>query len=146
MLMTAWALRGQAAPLFAWTGSLPCFLRFFRQVVCHALQRHTAPSLHLPLFLEETFLRTLTYVQFTMCTAGQCVKVRPAKCLIICSYLLCCVLCRSSSRRVIKQTRIGRLRSRGSTLSTSLSNEITRKHSECSQGWKLVRFILYTHV
>ena len=30
----------------------------FCQVVCHALQRHTAPSLRLPLFLEETFLHT----------------------------------------------------------------------------------------
>ena len=45
---------------FAWTG-WPCmdrpsslFLWFFHQLVCHALQRHTAPSLHLPLFLEET--------------------------------------------------------------------------------------------
>ena len=47
-----------------WSSSLrgPVLLlvpTFFRQVVCHALQRHTAPSLHLPLFLKETFLRTL---------------------------------------------------------------------------------------
>ena len=46
----------------------------------------------------------------------------------------------------MKQTRLGRLRSRRSTLSTSLSNETTRMHSGCSQGWKLVRFILYTHM
>ena len=50
---------------FAWTGWPPLcmdrpslFLRFFCQLVCHALQRHTAPSLHLPLFLEGTFLHT----------------------------------------------------------------------------------------
>ena len=36
-------------------------LRLFRQVVCHALQRHTAPSLHLPLFLEENFYTPLFF-------------------------------------------------------------------------------------
>ena len=53
MLMT-WVLRGQAGPPLC-MDQLFLFLRFFRQVVCHALQRHTALSLHLPLFLEETF-------------------------------------------------------------------------------------------
>ena len=41
-------------PPFAWTGLLLA-PTVFPQVVCHALQRHTASSLHLPLFLEETF-------------------------------------------------------------------------------------------
>ena len=50
----------RVVPLFAWTGPPPCsYVVFFRQVVCHALQRHTAPSLHLPLCLKETFLCTL---------------------------------------------------------------------------------------
>ena len=61
---------------FAWTGWPPSLHRlalhlvptfFFCQVVCHALQRHTAPSLHLPLFLEETFLHTLVSRVFMEC-------------------------------------------------------------------------------
>ena len=34
---------------------------------CHTLQVHTAPSLHLPLFLEETFLHTLVSPLFMEC-------------------------------------------------------------------------------
>ena len=49
----------QAGPPLCMDQPSSLFLRFFRQVACHALQRHTAPSLHLPLFLEETFLHTL---------------------------------------------------------------------------------------
>ena len=41
------------APLFAWTGPLPCSHVF--PPGGFVLQVHTAPSLHLPLFLEETF-------------------------------------------------------------------------------------------
>ena len=48
-------------PLFAWTGTPPCFYGFSARWFCHTLQVHTAPSLHLSLFLEETFLHTLIY-------------------------------------------------------------------------------------
>ena len=34
---------------------------------CHTLQVHTAPFLHLPLFLEETFLHTLVSLLFMEC-------------------------------------------------------------------------------
>ena len=43
------------------------FLQFFHQVVLPCLQVHTAPSLHLPLFLEETFLHTLVSPLFMEC-------------------------------------------------------------------------------
>ena len=43
---------------FAWT-SPPCYYVFSARWFCHTLQVRTAPSLHLPLFLEETFLHTL---------------------------------------------------------------------------------------
>ena len=73
MLMT-WVLCGQASPPLC-MDQPSLFLRVFCQVVCHALWRHIAPSLHLPLFLEETFLHTLLYIgcstvilqQFTYC-------------------------------------------------------------------------------
>ena len=52
-------LHGQASPPLCMDRPSSLFLRFFCQVVCHALQRHTAPSLHQPLFLEEAFLHTL---------------------------------------------------------------------------------------
>ena len=42
---------------FAWTGPPPCFCGF--PPGGFILQVHTAPSLHLPLSLEETFLHTL---------------------------------------------------------------------------------------
>ena len=45
-------------PLFAWTGPPPCYYGFSARWFCHTLQVRTAPSLHLPLFLEETFLHT----------------------------------------------------------------------------------------
>ena len=66
MLMT-WVLYGPALllvawtncpPLFAWTGPPPCYYGFSAMWFCHTLQVRTAPSLHLPLFLEETFLHT----------------------------------------------------------------------------------------
>ena len=41
------------APLFAWTGPPPCSYGF--PPGGFTLHVHTAPSLHLPLFLEETF-------------------------------------------------------------------------------------------
>ena len=44
---------------FAWTDPPPCFYGF--PPGGFTLQAHTAPSLHLPLFLEETFLHTLKY-------------------------------------------------------------------------------------
>ena len=50
-----WVLHGQAGPPLCMDRPSSLFLRFFCQVVCHALQRHIAPSLNLPLFLEETF-------------------------------------------------------------------------------------------
>ena len=40
---------------FAWTSPPPCSYGFSARWFCHTLQVHTAPSLHLPLFLEETF-------------------------------------------------------------------------------------------
>ena len=51
----------------SWTGWPPSLDRpalllvptVFRRM--HALQRHTAPSLHLPLFVEETLLHTLVH-------------------------------------------------------------------------------------
>ena len=55
------------APLFAWTGPPPCSYSFSARWFCHTLQVHTAPSLHLPLFLEETFLHTLVSLLFMEC-------------------------------------------------------------------------------
>ena len=52
-------LCGQAGPPLCIDRPSSVFLRFFCQVVCHALQRHTAPFLNLPLFMKETFLHTL---------------------------------------------------------------------------------------
>ena len=52
-------LHGQPGPRLCMDRPSSLFLRLICQVVCHALQRHTAPSLHLPLFLEETFLHIL---------------------------------------------------------------------------------------
>ena len=40
------------------------FLRFFRQVVCHALQIHTAPSLHLHLFLKKNIFMHPSFLAF----------------------------------------------------------------------------------
>ena len=60
MLMT-WVLRGQAGSPLCVAQPSSLFLRVFHQVICHALQRHAAPSLHLPLILEKTFLHTLVY-------------------------------------------------------------------------------------
>ena len=54
-------------PLFAWTNSPPCSYDFSARWLCHTLQVHTAPSLHLPLFLEETFLHTLVSPLFMEC-------------------------------------------------------------------------------
>ena len=62
-----WVLHGPALlgawtdwpPLFAWTSTPLCSYNFSARWFCHTLQVHTAPSLHLPLFLEETFLHTL---------------------------------------------------------------------------------------
>ena len=47
--VNAMGLRIQAGPPLCMDRP-PCSY-VFCQVVCHALQRHTAPSLHLPLFL-----------------------------------------------------------------------------------------------
>ena len=74
MLMT-WVLHGPALlvawtdwpPLFAWTSTPPCSYDFSARWFCHTLQVHTAPSLHLPLFLEETFLHTLVSPLFMEC-------------------------------------------------------------------------------
>ena len=41
---------------FVWTGPPPCYYGFSARWFCHTLQVRTAPSLHLPLSLEETFL------------------------------------------------------------------------------------------
>ena len=78
MLMT-WVLYGLALllvawtncppPLFAWTGP-PCYYDFSARWFCHTLQVHTAPSLHLPLFLEETFLHT--HKGGSLCALGIC--------------------------------------------------------------------------
>ena len=61
-MLMIWVLHGQAGPPLCIDRPSSWFLRFFCQVACHALQRHTAPSLHLPLFLEETFLHTLVAI------------------------------------------------------------------------------------
>ena len=74
MLMT-WVLHGPALlgawtdwpPLFAWTSTPLCSYNFSARWFCHTLQVHTAPSLHLPLFLEETFLHTLVSPLFMEC-------------------------------------------------------------------------------
>ena len=55
------------APLFAWTSAPPCSYNFSARWFCNTLQVHTAPSLHLPLFLEETFLHTLVSPLFMEC-------------------------------------------------------------------------------
>ena len=60
---------------FAWIGwpplcmdqPPPCSYVFSARWFCHTLQVHTAPSLHLPLFLEKTFLRTLVSQVFMKC-------------------------------------------------------------------------------
>ena len=54
-------------PLFAWTSAPPCSYDFSARWFCHTLQVHTAPSLLLPLFLEETFLLTLVSPLFMEC-------------------------------------------------------------------------------
>ena len=79
MLMT-WVLYGPALHLVAWTNcpSPPLcmdrpsslLLRFFARWFCHTLQVRTAPSLHLPLFLEETFLHT--HKGGSLCVLGIC--------------------------------------------------------------------------
>ena len=53
------------APLFAWTGLLLVPTVFLPGGF--TLQVHTAPSLHLLLFLEETFLNTLVSILFMEC-------------------------------------------------------------------------------
>ena len=62
----------QLAPLFAWTGPPPCSYGFSARWFCHTLQVHTAPSLHLPLFLEETFLHTLVSLLLMECNLFMC--------------------------------------------------------------------------
>ena len=70
-----WVLHGPALlvawtdwpPLFGWTNAPPCSYDFSARWFCHTLQVHTAPSLHLPLFLEETFLHTLVSSLFMEC-------------------------------------------------------------------------------
>ena len=57
-------------PLFAWAGPPPCYYGFSARWFCHALQVRTAPSLHLPLFLEETFLHT--HKGRSLCVLGIC--------------------------------------------------------------------------
>ena len=80
MLMT-WVLYGPALllvawtncpppPPFAWTGPPPCYYGFSARWFCHTLQVRTAPSLHLPLFLEETFLHT--HKGGSLCVLGIC--------------------------------------------------------------------------
>ena len=58
---------GRLAPLFAWTGAPPCSYGYSARWFCHTLQVHTAPSLHLPLFLKETFLHILVSPLFMEC-------------------------------------------------------------------------------
>ena len=55
------------APLFAWTCPPPCFYVFSARWFCHTLQVQTAPSLHLPLFLVETFYTPLFLYFFMEC-------------------------------------------------------------------------------
>ena len=49
----------QLAPFFAWTGPPPCTYSIYARWFCHTLQVPTAPSLHLPLCLEEIFYTPL---------------------------------------------------------------------------------------
>ena len=60
------------APLFAWTGPPPCSYGVSAGWFCHTLHVHTAPSLHLPLFVEETFLHTLVSLLFMECKLLMC--------------------------------------------------------------------------
>ena len=55
----------QLAPLFAWTGPPPCSYIFSARWFYLAGTHCT--SLHLPLFLEETFLHTLASILFMEC-------------------------------------------------------------------------------
>ena len=56
---------------FAWIGwpplcmdqPPPCSYGFSARWFCHTLQVHTAPSLHLLLFLEKTFYNKILYYQ-----------------------------------------------------------------------------------
>ena len=64
---TSSLLHEPAAPLLCMDQLSFLFLRFFARWFCHTLQVHTAPSLHLPLFLEETFLHTLVSLLFMEC-------------------------------------------------------------------------------
>ena len=85
-----WVLHGQAGPPLCMDRPSSLFLRFFCQVVCHALQRHTAPSLHLPLFLEETFC-TVALCWYTSVTCSKWVEGGPTvsvRCWQVCVSLL----------------------------------------------------------
>ena len=57
-------------PLFAWTSPPPCYYGFSARWFCHTLQVRTAPSLHLPLFLKETFLHI--HKGGSLCVLGIC--------------------------------------------------------------------------
>ena len=70
LLLVAWTNCPPPPPLFAWTGPPPCYYVFSARWFCHTLQVRTAPSLHLPLFLEETFLHT--HKGGSLCVLGIC--------------------------------------------------------------------------
>ena len=70
LLLVAWTNCPPPPPLFAWTGPPSCYYGFSARWFCHTLQVRTAPSLHLPLFLEETFLHT--HKGGSLCVLGIC--------------------------------------------------------------------------
>ena len=63
-MLRIWVLRGQTGPSLCMDRPS---LFYGLSARWFALQRHTAPSLHLPLLLEEIFLHTLVSRLFTEC-------------------------------------------------------------------------------